>query len=320
MSVPDVIELDHQIACIDTGYGRPRLAACYLVESGNHAAFIDTGTAHSTAGLLGLLHERGISPEHVDYVIPTHVHLDHAGGAGSLMHYLPRAKLVIHPRGARHMIDPSALQTGATEVYGEERFHESFGELYPIAAERVIEAPDGFRLDLNGRQLEFLDSPGHARHHFCVYDSLSQGFFTGDTFGLSYREFDTEQGAFVFATTTPVQFEPDAWMNTLDRLMGYRPQRMYLTHFGEVIDVERLADDLRRSIETFAGIARDEARAGKDDLHGRIAAAMQDTLLQGLKQHGCRLSGETLRVLLEMDVELNTQGLLVWLQRLEKRK
>lgn len=320
MILPDVLELDHQIACVDTGYERPQLAACYLVESGNHGAFIDTGTAHSVSGLMRLLESRGIAPENVDYVIPTHVHLDHAGGAGALMERLPKAKLVVHPRGARHMIDPGALRAGATAVYGEEQFQQSFGELVPVAPERVIEAEDGFRLDFRGRELVFLDSPGHARHHLCVFDPLSRGLFTGDTFGLSYREFDTDRGPFVFATTTPVQFDPEAWLTTLDRLMSYRPERLFLTHFGEVREVDRLVADLRRSIREFADIALAAKDAGEAGLQVRVAAAIETSLLRGLREHGCRQSDETLRVLLRMDVELNAQGLAVWLGRREKTR
>ncbi len=310
-------DLGHGITCIDTGYGRPGLAACYLIEAGNWAAFIDTGTYYTVPRLLEVLQSRGIGLESVAYVMPTHIHLDHGGGAGELMRQLPKAKLVIHPRGARHMIDPAKLTAGATAVYGEVAFRKNFGELVPIPAERVIKAADGFILDFNGRQLAFLDTPGHALHHYCVYDPTSKGFFTGDTFGLSYREFDTEKGPFIFATTTPVQFDPDAWLRTLERLLAYAPQRMYLTHFGCVENVPALADRLRQSIQSFADIALEAAAAG-DDRYRRIRQRMLDQLLRELDEHGCDLSRASRESLLAMDIDLNAQGLEIWLARREK--
>jgi hypothetical protein len=126
------------------------------------------------------------------------------------MQQLPNARAVIHPRGVRHMVDPSALIAGATAVYGVDEVRASYGDLVPIPAERIVTANDGHRVDLAGRELLCIDTPGHARHHICIWDARSRAFFTGDTFGLSYREFDTDQGAFILPTSTPVQFEPEA--------------------------------------------------------------------------------------------------------------
>ncbi len=212
--------LPNGITCIDTGYHRPALAACYLIEQGDQAAFVDSGTTRTVPKLLELLASRDIPRESIAYVMPTHVHLDHAGGAGELMRHLPNAKLVVHPRGARHMVDPSKLVAGATAVYGEAVFRENFGELVPVPEERVLLAVDGLRLDLNGRILLFRDTPGHARHHYSIFDEASRGFFTGDVFGLSYQEVDCASGPFLFPTTTPVQFDPAAWHKSLDLLLS----------------------------------------------------------------------------------------------------
>ncbi|MEJ2114726.1 MAG: MBL fold metallo-hydrolase, partial [Gammaproteobacteria bacterium] len=180
---PRLTEYDCGITCIDTMYVCAGHAACYLLEVNGRTAFIDTGTGHSVPYLLETLRLKNLSIEDVDYVIPTHVHLDHAGGAGILMSKLPNAKLVIHPRGAAHMINPKKLIAGATAVYGEEKFYEMFGNILPINEDRVLIAEDCCEIDLNGRTLKFIDTPGHARHHFCVYDKSSSSFFTGDTFG-----------------------------------------------------------------------------------------------------------------------------------------
>ncbi len=318
MPQPRFQELPDQVTCIDTEYQRPGLAACYLIESDGEAAFIDTGTSHTVPVLMSVLEDKGIAPEQVKYVIPTHVHLDHAGGAGALMQRLPQARMVIHPYGARHMIDPSKLTAGAMAVYGEEDFKSSFGELIPVAEERTMEAADGFRLQLGSRELLCLDTPGHARHHICIFDDQSRGLFTGDTFGLSYREFDTDKGPFLLATSTPIQFDPVAWHETLDRLIALSPEVVYLTHYCAVREPLRLVDMLRRSIDQFTTIAlAAEAAPGRERIE-QIRTALLHWLLASLDQHGCSLSPREIEHLMAMDLELDAQGLEVWLQKREQ--
>lgn len=309
----NILDYDHGISAIDAHYQRPGLAAFYLLIEGDRAAFIDTGTSRSVPDALDALQRKGLSPEQVAYVIPTHVHLDHAGGAGEMMRRFPNAKLVIHPKGARHLIDPAKLIAGVTAVYGPEVVARDFGEIVQVDAARVIEAPDDFALDLNGRVLRFLDTPGHARHHFCVWDERSLGLFTGDTFGLSYRELDTANGPFVFPTTTPVQFEPEALHASLDRLMQLRPRYLYLTHFGRIAASARAAGQMHELIDAFVVMAR--AARDAPDRHVRLIQGQRDILLPRLRAHGCRLGDAALDELLAMDYELNAQGIEVWLDR-----
>ena len=217
----NVTEYPGGVTAIDSGYVRENMAACYLLEAGAEVAFIEAGTNNSTPRLLETLQSRGWNAGQVKYVIVTHVHLDHAGGAGSLMQSLPNATLLVHPYGARHMIDPARLEAGSRAVYGDELFDRLYGELVPVPEARTRAMQDGETVGLGSRRLRFIDTPGHARHHFCVHDSQTNGWFTGDTFGLSYREFDTSNGAFMIPTTTPVQFDPvalkrrsPAWLQT----------------------------------------------------------------------------------------------------------
>lgn len=318
MSRPQFRELDHRITCIDTAYQRPGLAACYLIESAGEAAFIDTGTSHTVPHLMAVLEAKGIAPAQVKYVIPTHVHLDHAGGAGTLMQALPNATMVIHPFGARHMIDPSKLAAGATAVYGEVKFKQDFGELIAVDERRVIEAPDGFVVRLGARDLRCIDTPGHARHHICIYDKQSRGIFTGDTFGLSYREFDTQEGPFLLATTTPIQFDPEAWHGTLDRLMALSPEVIYLTHYCEVGEPLRLVEMLRRSLDQFTAIALSAEGSPGETRKSQIRSALLHWLVANLHQHGCRQSPQEIERIMTMDLELDAQGLEVWLQKREE--
>jgi glyoxylase-like metal-dependent hydrolase (beta-lactamase superfamily II) len=292
---------------------RPCFDASHLVVENGRAAFIDAGTGFSAPGLLAVLEAKGLSPRSVDYVIVTHVHLDHAGGAGHLMRRLPEARLVVHPRGARHMIDPSRLWAGASAVYGEEAMRRNYGELVPVDEGRVVEAPDGFTLELSGRPLLFLDTPGHARHHFCVWDEASRAFFTGDTFGLSYREFASGRGAFILPTTTPVQFEPEALLVSIDRLLSYGPKAMYLTHYSRVTEVERLAERLKAQVGELARLGR--AEDGKGDRAARLRRGIEALFLGWVSDHGSPLSPERALELLALDIELNAQGLEAWLDR-----
>jgi glyoxylase-like metal-dependent hydrolase (beta-lactamase superfamily II) len=249
--------------------------------------------------------------------MPTHVHLDHAGGAGALLRELPRARLVIHPRGARHMIDPSRLIAGATAVYGPGAMRATYGEIAPVPEARVVVAdvaPDrDFELMLGGRRLQFIDAPGHARHHCAIWDEASRGWFTGDVFGLSYREFDDAEGNYLIPTTSPVQFDPEAWNATLDRLLGKSPAHVYLTHYGRVDTVQTLARGLREGLAAYQRIAR--AHAPAPDRHARLYADLMDYHLEQLRRRDNPLPEARARELLDIDVEVNAQGLEVWLDR-----
>ena len=307
-------ELNDGIFLIEAMYKRPGLACCFLLRQGDEAALIDTGTNHTVPTVLELIKQQGLTPEQIKYVMPTHVHLDHAGGVGELMRVLPEAKLVVHPFGSRHMIDPSKLQAGATAVYGEAKFEEDFGQLVAVPEERVIEATDGYSIDLNGRKLICLDTPGHARHHYCVYDELSNGFFTGDTFGISYREFDNHNGQFIFAPSTPVQFDPEAWHKTIDRLIGYAPKYMYLSHYGRIEDLNPMADKLHSDLDAYVELCKSVT---KENRYEQLKAGLLNIYLEQLKQHECTLPQEKQEELLSLDLDINAQGLDVWIQRQE---
>lgn len=301
---------DQGVYGIDAGYVREGLCAIYLVVQEGRVAIVETGTVHSLPRVAAALVSLGLGFDAVDYILPTHVHLDHAGGAGALLARCPQAQLVVHPRGARHLIDPGKLIAGSIAVYGEAAFRDLYGDIVPADPARVIEATDGFRIDWRGRTLEFLDTPGHARHHYCVFDHTSRGIFSGDCFGISYREFDVEGRPFIYPTTTPVQFEPAAAHATLDRLMATAPDRVFLTHFGEVTELQRLVADLHLLLDDFVMIAE---QAQEPDRHASIRAGLSECLLGRLREHGCSLPDNEVLTLLENDIELNAQGLCVWL-------
>jgi glyoxylase-like metal-dependent hydrolase (beta-lactamase superfamily II) len=314
MPSPSFVQtLAHGIHVIDTGFHRPMFDASYLIVENGRAAFVDTGTNHSVPRLLAALQSTGLAPAAVDFVIATHVHLDHAGGAGLLMQQLPAARLVVHPLGARHLIDPSRLLNSARKVYGSAELARSYGDVVRVPAERVIRTEDGFTLALAGRPLKFLDTPGHARHHHCIWDERSRGFFTGDTFGLSYREFDTAQGAWLMPTTTPIQFEPEALRTSVQRLLAFDPACMYLTHYGRVTEAERLGALLLAQMDAMVAFAL--ALPDTPQRHEQMKQRFAEIHLASLREHGSMLPTEQITTLLELDLELNAQGMTVWLNR-----
>ncbi len=312
-SLPSFVEpLSHGIHAIDTGFQRPRFDAAYLIVENGRAAFVDTGTNFGVPRLLEALSALGLSTQNVDAVIPTHVHLDHAGGVGRLMQALPHAICWVHERGARHLIDPSALYAGALAVYGQAEMDRSYGQIVPVDAARVKTTAEGMSIELGGRPLTFVDTPGHARHHHCVWDETSRGWFTGDTFGLSYRDFDHPvHGPWILPTSTPVQFEPDALRASIQRLLERRPQWMYLTHYGRVGDAPRLGALLLSMLDEMVALGQ-RLRDDKDR-HARLREGLAGLYAGRLEQHDVVLPGA--RDLLEIDIELNAQGMGVWLDR-----
>ena len=298
---------------IDTGFHRDRFDAAYLVAEGGRAAFIDTGTAFAVPRLLAALEALGLPRSAVDYVIATHVHLDHAGGVGQLMRALPDAHLIVHPRGARHMIEPIALWQGALEVYGAAQMARAYGELVPVDPERVRTTLDGETLYLAGRPLVFAHTPGHALHHHCIWDARSAGWFTGDNFGMAYPEFNVGGRAFIFPTTTPVQFDPDAMRASIARLLAAAPRQMFLTHYSRVVDVADCAVRLQAMLDATVAVAL--AQRDAPDRLEAITAGLMTLYGEGARAFGVALPAERIAELLRDDAALNAAGLIAWLER-----
>jgi glyoxylase-like metal-dependent hydrolase (beta-lactamase superfamily II) len=302
------------IHAFDAGYVRPILAAIHMIVDDGRVALIDTGSNDSLPNVLAALDRVGLDRAAVDHVILTHIHLDHAGGAGTLMREFPDAKLVVHPRGSRHMAEPAKLVAGVTAVYGQEYVDKVYGDILPIPSGRIIDAHDGLALQLGTRELLLIDTPGHARHHICIVDRKSGGIFTGDMFGLSYREFDVDGRQFILPTTTPTQFDPAEMHASIERLMSYRPTAMYLTHYAQLTDVPARAADLHRRIDRLVAIAEAHADAG-ESRHEAIKRDQTAYLLAELRAHGCALPETAIIDVLATDLELNTQGLTCWLDQ-----
>jgi glyoxylase-like metal-dependent hydrolase (beta-lactamase superfamily II) len=314
---PTLYRHPHGITAVDAEYLYSGHAAAHIIEDHGRAAFVDVGTNGSVPYLLAALEELGIAREAVDYLLLTHVHLDHAGGAGALLRELPNAQALLHPRGAPHMIDPTRLIAASKVVYGEERYLEFYGELVPLPAARVRVVEDGERVRLGERTLELLHTEGHARHHYVVVDEAHRSIFSGDTFGISYRSLDTAQGAFIFPTTPPTQFDPQQHIASVERMLAYRPESIYLMHFSRVTGIARLGASLQEQIAAHERIAL--AHAGDADPAAGIRAGLRALWVRLAREHGIEWSDEQIAQALAGDIELNSDGLVAWLERIGAR-
>jgi glyoxylase-like metal-dependent hydrolase (beta-lactamase superfamily II) len=314
--IPRITRHPDGICAVDAEYVHPGHAAVHIIQHNGRAAFVDTGTNYSVPYLLAALETLGLTPEAVDYLFLTHVHMDHAGGAGLLMRQLPNARALVHPRGVPHMLDPTRVVAASQAVYGEDVFRRLYGDVLPIAGDRIVSVPDSFHCELAGREFELIHTPGHALHHYAIVDRAHSSIFTGDTFGISYRELDTAQGPFILPTSSPTQFDPVQLISSIDRLLSYAPESMYLMHYSRVTGVPRLAESLKWQIRRFVGIV--QQCGDLPDAHGAVRAAMLDMWLKLLQQQGSTLPASEVAGLLETDLELNSQGLLIWWERQRK--
>jgi glyoxylase-like metal-dependent hydrolase (beta-lactamase superfamily II) len=290
---------------------RPGLDASHLIIENSDAAFVDAGTNYSVPYLLEALKNNNLDVADVKYVFVTHVHLDHAGGAGKLLQYLPNAKLVIHPRGAKHLQDPTKLIASAIGVYGKNIFSDLFGDIKPIPLNKMILVEDQEIIKMGNRLFSCFYTEGHARHHYCIFDEMSKSVFAGDSFGVSYRELDTSQGEFVFPSTSPTQFDPKEAHKAIDRILSYNPNTIYLTHYSHIESIDRLAKDLHRSIDVFVKIAMENRNSTQRTTLMRTA--MEQYLVESLSLHNCNFTEKEISKILAVDIKVNTMGLEYWL-------
>jgi hydroxyacylglutathione hydrolase len=304
------------IYAIDSAYcEQSRLAAIHLVVDHGRVAIIDTGGNGAVPHILAALAGLNIEPEAVDWVILTHLHLDHAGGAGSLMYALPRARLMVHPNGICHMANPSRLWEKAVDTFGAVQAFRLHGRLVPVDERRIFPSHDGMELPLGERILHLLDTPGHTLSHIGIWDEHARVCFAGDAFGVSYREFDVGSRAFVFPATSSSQFDPVAMMESIDRMIAHEPRAIYLAHYDRVNGAERLSADLFRLIHAQMAIAR-AARGDGLVRHAEILAGLEELVREECARQRWALNEEISLNMLRLDLSLNARGLAAWLDRM----
>lgn len=292
---------------VDAGYEGEGMAAVYILRSGEEAAVIETAHNASLPRVLAACEKLRIKPEEVKYVCVTHVHLDHAGGAGSYMEAFKNAKLAVHPRGARHMSDPSKLIEGVKAVYGAEETARMYGDVVPVPEDRIIAAEDGEDLPLGSLDLRCLWTPGHAKHHMIFFVKQLRCVFSGDAFGVSYPWMRSGTREWVIPTASPTQFDPAASRASVELIEALAPARVFLTHFGELTKTALCAVELKKGLSDYVGIT-DAARGGKD----AVKNALEALYLEDAKKNGVALSRGQILAGLKIDLELNAQGLAYW--------
>jgi glyoxylase-like metal-dependent hydrolase (beta-lactamase superfamily II) len=295
------------LVTIDTEYVRPQAAAVYLRVDAGEAAFIETNTVHALPRLLEALEEHRLSPDDVRYVIVTHAHLDHASGASAVLAACPNAMLVCHPRAKRNLVDPSRLVASAVRVYGAEAFAALYGTIAPVAEARVREVADGEALALGKASLRFLHTAGHAKHHFVVHDEAHDTVFTGDAFGLVFPALQ-RAGRFAFPSTSPIDFDAQEAHASIGRILALQTRSVCLTHFGEYEDKERIADQLRRWIDSSQAAVEECVLAGRVEAETFLRERLAQQFEHRASEVGLVLGPEE-KAILEMDLTLNAQGL-----------
>ena len=294
---------------VDANYEGPGLASGFILRSGKETAIIETAHNGSLPYMQRALEELGIKAAEVKFICLTHVHLDHAGGAGSYMRFFPKAKLVVHSRGRRHMADPTKLIEGVRAVYGMEETARLYGEVLPVPEERILSPHDDEVLELGSMRLRVLETPGHAKHHLAFFEETGGTLFAGDAFGVSYSWMRGGSSPWVLPTSSPVQFDPQATRETLARLVALAPKTLLLTHFGALSEKEIPAAGEALSSQTEAAVALTVKEKGKKD---KIKEGLIKLYEAEIKAHGITRMPAPLCEALAVDLELNAQGLACW--------
>ncbi|TGK44667.1 MBL fold metallo-hydrolase [Leptospira andrefontaineae] len=310
-----------KIRTIDCGYVEAGLACAYLIVDGNRATFVENNTNNAVPLLLEALKEEGLGPESVDYIIITHVHLDHAGGTGKLVSLCPNATVLAHPKAVPHVIDPTRLIKSSIQVYGEENYFKLYGEILPVPSDRVRTMSEGEELIWQKRIFKFLHTRGHANHHFCIYDSLTNGIFTGDTFGIGYTLFRKGKDSLLFPSTTPTDFDPEEAILSVDKILATGADKAYLTHFGVWEDIRSGASQMKEGLNVMKNVL---ISAEKTGLEGEALVSFCEGRVRSYLEDQIRIRdlpfGEKEERFIGFDSQINAQGIAFKIERSRKSR
>ena len=307
--------MKNRVITVDAHYTLPQRAAIYLYPLGNQIIIIDTNTTHAIPYIQSAMKDNGLSFKQVSHILITHVHLDHCAGIHALLALCPHATVLAHPRAIRHLLDPTILIESTISVYGIEMFNRLFGSVQGIPPQRVQAIEDKHCLELEDGQLIFYHCEGHARHHFCVYEPYTKNLFAGDIFGLSYPALQTKgKPRLIYPSSPPPQFDPLAAKKSIYRILNTGAQRIYLTHFGSLSDVEESATSLLGSLDFFAEIIQEHLLKknsllnDKQKLQDQVASQIRKYLFEKAENDSVLLNTDQ-KKLMEFDIDLNTLGI-----------
>jgi glyoxylase-like metal-dependent hydrolase (beta-lactamase superfamily II) len=280
--------------------GTPRVIATAVLH-GPEVALIDPGPSSALPVLRRELADAGIAIADLSAILLTHIHLDHAGAAGTLARENPRLRVYVHERGAPHLVDPSKLLASAARLYGD-AMERLWGEVASVPAGRIVPLAGGERLEAGGRKLDVAYTPGHASHHVSFFNAESGIAFTGDTAGV--RLFP--QG-YVMPPTPPPDIDLDAWRRSVERISAWGPETLFVTHFGPHAPSAAHLAELVENLDLVgrlakASLERDEAA---DD--GAREAWFADAIRQAVRDRGPSEQGQSYELAAPFD--LNWRGL-----------
>ncbi|MEI4769165.1 MBL fold metallo-hydrolase [Psychrobacillus sp. FJAT-51614] len=306
------VQLNERIYLID-GYdlGVSERTGTYVIQE-EELTIVETGPTPSVKYVKEGLEALGISLDQVKYIIVTHIHLDHAGGAGVLIKECPNAKVVVHPKGARHLADPKRLVAGAKAVYGE-KFSELFEPILPIEEELLLIKDDGDTLKIGPNcTLKFLDTPGHAKHHFSIYDPISNGVFTGDTVGVRYEQLIADNIQLFLPSTSPNQFDPIEMQRAIDRMKGMNLDFIYYGHFGMTNNPNEALNQVSDWLPVFMEKARGIVAEQKG--HLELSQELLDKVRSHLREQNVPDDHEVYDII-QLDMKVSAMGLIDYLSK-----
>lgn len=277
----------------------------YIIKR-DKIAIIDTCTSKAVPRILAALDELDIAYDAVDYLIVTHVHLDHAGGAGLLLQSLPNAQFYVHPKGARHLIDPTRLIESARSVYGEQ-FNELFDPIVPIPQERVVLAEHETRVSMGDADFVFYDTPGHARHHISIYDEASNSMFVGDTTGVNFPVITKAGYDLVLPSTSPNQYDPDEMEASIAFYESLALDRIFLGHYSKVEPPTTAYTQVRFWTPIFLSLTKKALAEAPEAPVDRLVELLLEKIAEDAAANG--YTGELQQHILN-DVVVSSQGLI----------
>lgn len=312
------IDLGHGISLIDVfDLGVAQRTGTYVLHE-EELTIIETSASPSIPYLLKGLETLGIAAKNIKNIIVTHIHLDHAGGVGLLLDKCPNANVIVHPKGKRHLADPSRLIQGAQAVY-REKFDELFNPILPVPEERLFTMEDGDILQIGeNRTLTFLHTPGHANHHFSIYDSRSNGVFTGDTVGVFYPQLLEYGLEFYLPSTSPNQFNPTAMLDSADRLESLNIERIYFGHFGMSNNPSDAFEQLRywlpKFVEVGERITKDNPNASFEEKTDAVSRDLFEMISAFLDKQNVPREADVYEII-SLDLKVCAMGIIDYLQK-----
>ncbi|QED47064.1 MBL fold metallo-hydrolase [Cytobacillus dafuensis] len=312
----NVTDLGFSVSLIDAyDLEKEKRTGSYVLHE-EELTIIETSASPSIPFILKGLKELGVDPLQIKNIIVTHIHLDHAGGVGLFLRSCPNAKVIVHPRGERHLADPSKLIQGAKAVYGD-KFDSLFDPILPVPEDRLIIMQDGDTLQIGeNRILTFIDTPGHAKHHFSIYDSFSKGVFTGDTIGVLYPQLFEKGVELILPSTSPNQFDPDAMLESMEKIASFDIERIYFGHYGMTSNPQHVYEQLKFWLPKFMAAGEkvwcENPNASFEEKNDSLFNLLFEEIMSYLTEKNISLDGD-ISDIIQLDLTVGSMGIIDYL-------